>query len=986
MPIFQNSSQADLIHHESQTVPMVDSLYLDIVDNSPDLICRFSPQRHIIFVNATYCHFIGKKLAELIGQDFVHTIPGLDEELVINHLDALSVENPVGLLETPVVSATGETHWLQWISKAIFDKQARLVEFQSTGRDVSQQKQTELALKESEQRYKYLTQSVTDYIYSVEVDHDRLVFTTYDPNCVSVTGFSVEEFQANPYLWLDITVLEDRDEVLRELNRVITGKLTGQVDHRITHKNGSVRWVRNTIVTRYDENSDAVAYDGLIMVVTQRKLVELEQERLLASERQQRLLAETLGEIFLALTAKIGHQAVLGEILYQAYRLVPYNAADIIMLEDDTLRIARWWGYETYGAEEAIVKLAQKLEDFPLDTQVIQQRQPLVIPDTQLNPDWVVMPGLEWIKSSISVPICLHHQVLGLLRLNSETPYTFSVADVDFLQPLSNAAAIALENARLYDQVHQELAERKQAEREASELNQKLFTLQFASATIATNLDLQYVLEALTREITSLLGSEGCYISRWNRRKDTIPVIATYGMSHQLPNTDYKVADYPVTQQVLQEGYAQQMIISQPDIDPAERDFMQQFQFKTLLMLPMEFQEQVVGLVEVVDSREERVFTLQDIALTQLLANQAAIAMENARLYQQAQQEIREREQAENELRRVAARTQSILDAIPDSIFYLSRRGELLDHKANENLPEVLGKPIGGNHLNDIFPSETVDTFIHYIKQTLDTKLMHVFEYEVPTSLGKQTLEVRLVTAGPNEVLAIMGNITQRKRAQQQAIRTERLAALGHLSAALAHEINNPLQAMWSHLELVLKYPLDEAEKETHLQIVHKQIERLDSITRRVPQQQVPVIDLLHQVLTLTAKRLEQNYIQLTTEVQDDTLSVLVVPDQLIQVFLNLIINTIDAITISDTREGQLNIAIYTEGDHIAISFTNTGSVIPADILPHIFEPFFTTKPEGNGMGLWISHSLVQQCNGTLSVENLSDNRGVIFTVRLPAA
>ncbi len=812
-----------------------------------------------------------------------------------------------------------------------------------------------------------------------------------NPAAETITGYSQEELLGLDF-W-DIFHPDAREYIkeqgLARQQGLVTSK---RYELELLTKNGQLRWIDVTLGLIEFEGNAAVL--GTAFDITIRKEAEKEQERLLAAERQQRLLAETLEDIFLILSAQTSSQAVLGEILCQAYRLVPHTAANITLLQENTLRIARWWGYQTYGAGDAIANLAQKLEDFPLDAQAVQSRQPLVVPNTQQNPEWVAIPSLEWIKSSISVPICLRNQVLGLLRLDSETADMFSPTDARFLHPLANAAAIALENARLYEQAQQELVERKQAEQEASELNQKLLTLQFASATLATNLDLNYVLETLTREITNFLEVEGCYISQWNRKTDTILVIANYGTRNWWgegkPKAEYRMADYPLTRQVLLEGYAQQMTISQPGVDPAERDFMQHFQLKTLLMLPMEFQERIVGLVEVVDSREERIFTPQDIALTQLLANQAAIAMENARLYKQAQQEIEERLQVENELRRNSARTQSILDAIPDSMFYLSRQGELLDYKANDNLREILDAAIGGQHLNDIFPSETVDTFLQYIGQTLDTKLMQVFEYDVSTLLGKQVFEVRLVTAGPDEVLALVRNITQRKQAQQQAIRTERLAALGHLAAALAHELNNPLQAMQSHLDLILKYPLKETEKEEYLHIINKQIERLHNITRRVlnlahprsiPQQPASVIELLRQVVALTQKRLEQNHIRLSMQLQDNIPPVLAVADQLTQIFLNLIVNAIEAMPDS----GQLNISVYCEGKDVAISFTNTGPAIPRDVLPHIFEPFFTTKAEGSGMGLWISHQLAQQHAGMLIAENLTEDWGVIFTIKLPA-
>ena len=123
------------------------------------------------------------------------------------------------------------------------------------------------------------------------------------------------------------------------------------------------------------------------------------------------------------------------------------------MLEGDTLRVVRWRGYEAFGGEELISSLVQTLDDLTVDLDVIQSRQPLVIPDTHQEPRWVVFPETAWIRSYLAVPICLHNQVLGLLRLDSYTPGTFSAEDAQRLQPLANAAAIALENARLFGEV-----------------------------------------------------------------------------------------------------------------------------------------------------------------------------------------------------------------------------------------------------------------------------------------------------------------------------------------------------------------------------------------------------------------------------------------------------------------------------------------------------------------------------------------------------
>ncbi len=200
--------------------------------------------------------------------------------------------------------------------------------------------------------------------------------------------------------------------------------------------------------------------------IIKRKQVEAEWESLLASEQEQRLLAETLQEVTLALTSQTNSAAVLDEILRQVQRLTPYNTANVMLLDNDILHTVRWQGYAAFGSEEFMSRLVQPLANFPLDSQVIRSRTPLIIHDTRQEPLWIVFDETAWISANMVIPICLHDNILGVLRLDSDTIGQFSDRDVERLTPMVNAAVIALENARLYDQVQQELSERTQTEAE----------------------------------------------------------------------------------------------------------------------------------------------------------------------------------------------------------------------------------------------------------------------------------------------------------------------------------------------------------------------------------------------------------------------------------------------------------------------------------------------------------------------------------------
>ena len=251
----------------------------------------------------------------------------------------------------------------------------------------------------------------------------------------------------------------------------------------------------------------------ILSVWLERKRTEEERERLLAAEREQRLLAETLRDVTLALTAQISLEDVLDEIFRQAQRIVPYSASNVALLEDDILHTAHWQGYETFGTEAFIANLEQLLADLSLNAEIVQSRKPMAISDTQQEPGWVTHDQTAWIKSCLAIPICLRDRVLGLLRLDSDTPGQFSDEDAHRLQPLANAAAIAIENARLYEAAQQELAERRRAE-EALRESERKFRL--VTETIRD------VFWLSTPGVTEMLYISPAYEKIWGRSLDSL--------------------------------------------------------------------------------------------------------------------------------------------------------------------------------------------------------------------------------------------------------------------------------------------------------------------------------------------------------------------------------------------------------------------------------------------------------------------------------
>ncbi len=154
-------------------------------------------------------------------------------------------------------------------------------------RNITERKRTDEALRESEERYHRIVTTLTDYIFTSYLENGRVVKTVHGPGCIAVTGYSAEEFIADPYLWFNMVHPEDRDRVKDHASRILSVKDPSSIEHRIRRKDGNVRWVSNTPVPYHDSSGALVRYDGLIRDITERKQAE---EALRESEERWRTI------------------------------------------------------------------------------------------------------------------------------------------------------------------------------------------------------------------------------------------------------------------------------------------------------------------------------------------------------------------------------------------------------------------------------------------------------------------------------------------------------------------------------------------------------------------------------------------------------------------------------------------------------------------------------------------------------------------------
>ncbi len=425
------------------------------------------------------------------------------------------------------------------------------------------------------------------------------------------------------------------------------------------------------------------------------------------------------------------------------------------------------------------------------------------------------------------------------------------------------------------------------------------------------------------------------------------------------------------------------------------------------LSVPVLAGERVLGVLNAAKGHTRQPFTEDDQELLMLLAAQAAVAIENARLYTRvASSEGRYRallQHASDAVLLVDATGRTILDANL-ALEQLSgySHAELVAMPLDHLLPalaELVQRTREGNSSASVPEGPEIE---------MDLRTRQ--EQTTPVAVSLSAVS----HAGERLILVIARDVSERQRIAKQLVQAEKLAALGRLSASLAHEINNPLQAIHNSVYLLLTRPLPEEKRQRYLKMTQEEIERLISIVQRMldfyrPSREgmrpADVDEILDAVLTLTETQLAEQRVQLVRQRAGQLPRVFAVSNHLKQVCFNLIFNALEAMP----EGGELHVKtavvegeaeLDTEGfvtvlaggaaeragrAMVVIEISDTGSGIPAHDLSKIFEPFFTTRTKGTGLGLAVSYSIIEQHHGDLAVRSVV-GEGTTFRIALPVA
>lgn len=254
----------------------VTSEYLyNLFDHGNALIIVLDTSFAIMQFNNAFGNLSGYEWAEVRNKKINFLFPknkiNSSLELIKNNLNT---ENPEAV-EIEILTKDKSLRTVIWNFSNIYDREEEnIIATIAQGQDITERKKAEEKLSESEERYKRITDGITDYLYTVKIKNGKTLETIHNNVCQVITGYTPKEFADDAYLWINMVVPEDKELVADKISKMSEGKEIPPIEHRIVCKNGKIRWIVDTTIPRYDSNGKLISYDGVIKDITEQKLAQ----------------------------------------------------------------------------------------------------------------------------------------------------------------------------------------------------------------------------------------------------------------------------------------------------------------------------------------------------------------------------------------------------------------------------------------------------------------------------------------------------------------------------------------------------------------------------------------------------------------------------------------------------------------------------------------------------------------------------------------
>ncbi|MBD2386077.1 PAS domain S-box protein [Cylindrospermum sp. FACHB-282] len=1009
-----------------------EKLYRQLVENQSDLIVRVDLQSRVTFANTAACRAFGLQLEEFRGQSLFQFFHPDDLPEIWGNMTLIS--------SPPYRLTTGEQRaftvngmrYFQWNVAAIRDETEEIVELQAVGRDITDRKQMEDTLRETEEKFRHFAENTQAVIWIANPNSIQEVFYA-SPAYEKIWGRSCQNLHNHIEIWLDTVYPDDRSSVLAKLERQTAGESTDE-EYRILRPDGSVRWIWDRGFAKLDQQGKVCFYGGIAEDITERKQVE---QALRQSEEKFRHFAENSHVLIWIANLESGdnlyvnpaYEKIWGRTR-QSLRDDPRIWIDAIHPEDSDRVIAklerqragestdleyrilrpdgsvRWiWdrGFAMRNEQGKVYSYGGIAEDI---TERKQAEESLRESEARLNlaleaanmgiwdlnlltQDKVWSPNMGPLYGLPSGTLCPSiEDFQDLIHPQDREAFSQAVKRsieqrIEFLieyraiWPDGSQHWLNGRGQVYYNDTGQpmrmigttrNISERKQAEAALRESEERYRSVVAALREGIVLLDADGNIVACNASAENILGLTADLMIGHAPWKYYWPSIHEDGSP--FPSDTYPLA---LTLQTGESFANVVMGFYKPN---------GQLNWVSMNSQPLFHQNDPPTLYGVV------------ISFTDITEQQAALG---------------ERQQAEQKIREQAA----LLDIATDAIFVRDLQTQILFwNRGAERLYGWQAHEALGKNPNELFYSET-----SWQQESASLKAVMEFgswqgELSKLTKLRQEIIvESRWTlmhddTGQPKSILTVDTDITEKKQLQGQFFRAQRLESLGTLAGGIAHDLNNILTPIMAAAQLLkMRYTQNDERYHQLLTIIESNSKRGAGLVKQVlsfargfkgERTIVQVKHLIAEIIQIARQTFPKS-IELTTQIPEDLSAVSGDATQLHQVLMNLVVNARDAmpeggmISIStenmfiDQAYAQMNLDAKV-GHYIVISVADTGIGMAPEILDRIFEPFFTTKEVGTGTGLGLSTVLgiIKSHNGFVNVSS-QISRGTQFKLYLPS-
>lgn len=426
-------------------------------------------------------------------------------------------------------------------------------------------------------------------------------------------------------------------------------------------------------------------------------------------------------------------------------------------------------------------------------------------------------------------------------------------------------------------------------------------------------------------------------------------------------------------------------------------DWINGITIRSMLCAPLRVYDKTLGAIQIFNKINSS-FDPYDQELLVAITTSIANAIYNNRLIQQLKVANADLEANRWELLRSRNTLRAFFDSTPTSIYIVDRnytliainmsRARIVQQQPSEIVGKVCHQILFNRHAP--CPGCRVGETVFSGKDTQRIERRwekdgNPLEYEISTN------PIHNENGQIIQVFIFEEDVTEKRRLEATLVQSEKLAAVGQLAAGVAHEINNPLTAIIANAQMLKRMIHEDDEILEMLDLISIAGDRASQVVRNLLDfarkeyydfAPTDINDTISKSLALVQHELLSRSIELTFEPEDNLPPVLASYDHLQSVWMNLLLNAVDAI---DSDVGEIRVATRKHGNEIRITVADTGKGIPPERVSRIFEPFYTTKDPGHGTGLGLSvcHRTIKQHGGNMMVDS-QVGKGTEFTVVLP--